>query len=96
MVLEDAESGNGYYIRFAEDGYLTAKASGAGKLQFSAEKSEYWIFSAHEEGGFVLRQSGDIDVKLIISQNAQSDVLRSIAGDEDANAVIFLKINHPE
>ena len=96
VVLEAAESGNGYYIRFAEDGYLTAKASGAGKLQFSAERSEYWIFSAHEEGGFVLRQSGDIDVKLIISQNAQSDVLRSIAGDEDANAVIFLKINHPE
>ena len=96
VVLEAAEPENGYYIRFAEDGYLTAKASGAGKLQFSAEKSEYWIFSAHEEGGFVLRQSGDIDVKLIISQNAQSDVLRSIAGDEDANAVIFLKINHPE
>ena len=43
-----------------------------------------------------MRQSGDIDVKLIISQNAQSDVLRSIAGDEDANAVILLKINHPE
>ncbi len=96
VVLEAADAENGYYIRFAEDGYLTAKASGAGKLQFSAEKSEYWIFSAHEEGGFVLHQSGDIDVKLIISQNAQSDVLRSIAGDEDANAVIFLKINHPE
>lgn len=96
VVLEAAYAENGYYIRFAEDGYLTAKASGAGKLQFSAEKSEYWIFSAHEEGGFVLRQSGDIDVKLIISQNAQSDVLRSISGEEDANAVIFLKINHPE
>lgn len=96
VVLEAADAENGYYIRFAEDGYLTAKASGAGKLQFSAEKSEYWIFSAHEDGGFVLRQSGDIDVKLIISQNAQSDVLRSTAGDEDANAVIFLKINHPE
>ena len=96
VVLEAAEVESGYYIRFAEDGYLTAKASGAGKLQFSAEKSEYWIFSAHDEGGFVLRQSGDIDVKLIISQRAPSDVLRSIAGDEDANAVIFLKINHPE
>ena len=96
VVLEAAETENGYYIRFAEDGYLTAKASGAGKLQFSAERSEYWIFSAHEEGGFVLRQSGDIDVKLIISQSAPSDVLRSIAGEEDANAVIFLKINHPE
>lgn len=44
----------------------------------------------------MLRQSGDIDVKLIISQNASSDVLRSIAGDEDANAVIFLKINNPQ
>ena len=96
VVLEAADAENGYYIRFAEDGYLTAKASGVGKLQFSAEKSEYWMFSAHEEGGFVLRQSGDIDVKLVISQNAQSDVLRSIAGDEDANAVIFLKINHLE
>lgn len=96
VELEAAEEEDGYYIRFAEDGYLTAKSSGAGKLQFSADKSEYWMFSAHEEGGFVLRQSGDIDVKLIISQNAQSDVLRSIAGDEDANAVIFFKINHPE
>lgn len=96
VVLEAAEEENGYYIRFANDGYLTAKASGAGKLQFSSEKSEYWLFSAHEEGGFVLRQSGDIDVKLIISQNASSDILRSISGDEDANAVIFLKINHPE
>lgn len=96
VVLEVAEESNGYYIRFADDGYLTANASGAGKLQFSAEKSDYWHFSTHEDGGFVLRQSGDIDVKLIISQNAQSDVLRSIAGDEDANAVIFLKINHPE
>lgn len=96
VILEAAEEENGYYIRFANDGYLTAKASGAGKLQFSSEKSEYWLFSAHEEGGFVLRQSGDIDVKLIISQNASSDILRSISGDEDANAVIFLKINHPE
>lgn len=96
VVLEAAAVENGYYIRFADDGYLTAKASGAGKLQFSGEKSEYWLFSAHEEGGFVLRQSGDIDVKLIISQNAPSDVLRSIAGDEDANAVIFLKINNPQ
>lgn len=96
VVLESADADNGYYIRFADEGYLTAKASGAGKLQFSNEKSEYWLFSTHEEGGFVLRQSGDIDVKLIISQNASSDVLRSIAGDEDANAVIFLKINNPQ
>jgi hypothetical protein len=96
VVLESADADNGYYIRFADEGYLTAKASGAGKLQFSDEKSEYWLFSTHNEGGFVLRQSGDIDVKLIIAHNASSDVLRSIAGDEDANAVIFLKINNPQ
>lgn len=95
VILEAADVDNGYYIRFAEDGYLTARAAGAGKLLFSKERSEYWLFSAHEQGGFVLRQSGDVDVKLIISQNAQSNVLRSIAGDEDANAVFLLRINNP-
>lgn len=95
VVLEKADVDNGYYIRFVEDGYLTARASGAGKLLFSEERSEYWLFSPHEQGGFVLRQSGDIDVKLIISQNAESNLLRSIAGDEDANAVYLLRINNP-
>ena len=94
VMLEKADASNGYYIRFADDGYLSATASGAGKLQFTDDRVAYWLFSPHEDGGFVLRQSGDIDVKLIVSQNAQSDVLRSIAGDEDANAVIFLKINN--
>ena len=94
VALEKADVANGYYIRFADDGYISATASGAGKLQFTDDRVAYWLFSPHEDGGFVLRQSGEIDVKLIISQNAQSDVLRSIAGDEDANAVIFLKINN--
>ncbi|MBR4995996.1 MAG: hypothetical protein IKY82_08045 [Alistipes sp.] len=93
VVLEPAAVDNGYYIRFEEDGYLTATSAGAGKLIFSDERSEYWLFSEHEDGGFVLRQSGDADVKLVISQNAPSDVLRSIAGDEDAVAVILLWIN---
>lgn len=94
VVLEPTDKDNAYYIRFVEYGYLTARAAGAGKLQFKDEKSEYWLFSAHEEGGFLLHQSGEEDVKLIISQNAQSDVLRSIAGDEDANAVVLLRINN--
>lgn len=94
IALESADIANGYYIRFVDEGYLSARASGAGKLQFTDDRVAYWLFSPHEDGGFVLRQSGDIDVKLIISQNAQSDILRSIAGEEDANAVIFLKINN--
>ncbi len=92
VTLEKAAS-NGYYIRF-EEGYLTATAAGPGKLKFSETKSEYWIFSTHPEGGFMLRQSGDIDVQLIISPKAKNgSLLRSVAGDEEGNAIILFRKN---
>ena len=65
-VTLEAAAENGYYIHF-KDGYLSATAAGAGKLTLTDEKSRYWIFSAHEDGGFVVRQSGEINVQLIIS-----------------------------
>lgn len=89
VTLEKAA--DGYYLHF-EEGYLTATAAGPGKLVFSDKKSNYWIFSAHAEGGFVLRQSGDIDVQLIISPKAKNgSLLRSIAGDEEGNAIILFR-----
>lgn len=89
VTLEKAA--DGYYLHFKE-GYLTATAAGPGKLIFSDKKSNYWIFSAHAEGGFVLRQSGDIDVQLIISPKAKNgSLLRSIAGDEEGNAIILFR-----
>ena len=85
---------NGYYILF-EDGYLSATDAGAGKLVLTKEKNHYWIFSAHNDGGFVLRQSGDIDVQLSISPKAKSDdaLLRSINGEEEGNAIILFRKN---
>ena len=93
VTLEKATS-NGYYILF-EDGYLSATDAGAGKLVLTKEKKHYWIFSAHNDGGFVLRQSGDIDVQLIISPKAKSDdaLLRSINGEEEGNAIILFRKN---
>ena len=92
VTLEKAAK-NGYYIRFKE-GYLTASAAGPGKLTISDEKSEYWIFSTHTDGGFMLHQSGDIDVQLIISPKAKNgSLLRSIAGDEEGNAIILFRKN---
>ena len=92
VTLEKAAK-DGYYIRFKE-GYLTATAAGPGKLTISDEKSEYWIFSTHTDGGFMLHQSGDIDVQLIISPKAKNgSLLRSIAGDEEGNAIILFRKN---
>ena len=91
VTLEAAE--NGYYIHF-KDGYLCATAAGAGKLTFTDEKSRYWIFSAHADGGFVVRQAGEIDVQLIISLKAKDGaLLRSVAGDEQGNAIILFRKN---
>ena len=91
VTLEKAT--DGYYIHF-DEGYLTATAAGPGKLIFSDKKINYWIFSAHPEGGFILRQSGDIDVQLIISPKAKNgSLLRSIAGDEEGNAIILFRKN---
>lgn len=90
--LESATE-NGYYIRF-EEGYLSATAAGAGKLAFTSKKSKYWIFSPHADGGFVVRESGDVDVQLIISPKAKDGaLLRSVAGDEEGNAIILFRKN---
>ena len=92
VTLKEAAE-NGYYIHF-KDGYLSATAAGAGKLTLTDEKSRYWIFSAHEDGGFVVRQSGEIDVQLIISPKAKNGaLLRSVAGDEQGNAIILFRKN---
>ena len=92
-VTLEAAAENGYYIHF-KDGYLSATAAGAGKLTLTTEKSRYWIFSAHEDGGFVVRQSGEIDVQLIISPKAKDGaLLRSVAGDEQGNAIILFRKN---
>ena len=92
--LEAADEANGYYIYFVGQGYLSAAKAGAGQLQFTDQRTKYWIFSNHPEGGFVVKQSGEIDVKLIISAYAKINaLLRSIAGDEDGNAVMLWRIN---
>ncbi len=94
IYLEASESPNGYYIRFSTQGYLTATAAGAGKLAFSNTRSHFWHFANHPDGGFILTQSGDIDVKLIISPHARIDaLLRSVAGEEEGNAVLLFKHN---
>ena len=92
--LEAADEADGYYIYFVGQGYLSAAKAGAGQLQFTDQRTKYWIFSNHPEGGFVVKQSGEIDVKLIISAYARINaLLRSIAGDEDGNAVMLWRIN---
>ena len=101
--LEDAEAmainliqsqdQKGYYIQFSDERFLTATKNSAGALKLSAEKSEYWIFSEHSEGGFILKQSGKVNVKLIISKRAKSDILRSIDGEESGEGVILIRIN---
>lgn len=92
-VTLEAATENGYYIRF-DGGYLSATAAGAGKLVLTSDKSKYWLFSAHANGGFVVRQQGDIDVQIIISPKAKDGaLLRSIAGDEEGNAIVLFRKN---
>ena len=92
--LEAADEADGYYVYFVGQGYLSAAKAGAGQLQFTDQRTKYWIFSNHPEGGFVVKQSGEIDVKLIISAYAKINaLLRSIAGDEDGNAVMLWRIH---
>lgn len=90
IYLEKAETVNCYYVRFADNGYLTAMGVGAGKLQFVAEKEDYWRFVEHEDGGFELRHS-KYKVKLIISRKATESVLRSIADYEEGRAILLFK-----
>lgn len=88
-----SEDERGYYIQFTDGRYLTATDNKAGSLALSSQKSNYWIFSEHNEGGFILKQSGGINVKLIISKRAKGDILRSIDGEESGGGVIFIRIN---
>ena len=92
IVLERAAE-NGYYLRFPNKGYIVAIGAKAGALRFSDKPDNYWLFSAHSEGGFVLRQSGKIDVQIIISPTAPNALLRSIAGDEEGNGVVLFRQN---
>ena len=93
VVLEQADNGKGYYIRFADKGYLVAIAAKAGALRFSDKPDNYWIFSQHAEQGFEVRQAGDIDVQLIISQTASDALLRSVAGDAEGLGIVLFRHN---
>ena len=93
VTLEKSDKENGYYIKFEGGKYLIANDNSAGALELTDERSHYWLFSDHADGGFELKQSGAIDVKLIISKRAKSDILRSVDGQESGGAVILIRIN---
>lgn len=93
VKLIRSEVADGYYIMFANDQYLIATDNAAGSLSLSSDKSNYWIFSEHGDGGFIMKQSGNLNVKLIVSKRAKSDILRSVDGDESGGAVILIRIN---
>ncbi len=93
VKLIRSEVADGYYIMFANGQYLIATDNAAGSLSLSSDKSNYWIFSEHGDGGFIMKQSGVLNVKLIVSKRAKSDILRSVDGDESGGAVILIRIN---
>lgn len=89
-VIELVSADGGYYLRFEGCGYLMATSASAGALVFTDEPS-VWQFAESAEGGFEVRQAGEVDAQLIFSPRAQSDLLRSIAGDEQGGGVrLFL------
>ena len=89
-VVELVSADGGYYLRFEGCGYLMATSASAGALVFTDEPA-VWQFAESAEGGFELRQAGELDAQLIFSPRAQSDLLRSIAGDEPGGGVrLFL------
>lgn len=89
-VVELVSADGGYYLRFEGCGYLMATSASVGALAF-ADEPTVWQFAESAEGGFVLRQAGEVDAQLIFSPRAQSDLLRSIAGDEQGGGVrLFL------
>ena len=89
-VVELVSADGGYYLRFEGCGYLMATSASAGALVF-ADEPAVWQFAESAEGGFELRQAGEVDAQLIFSPRAQSDLLRSIAGDEQGDGVrLFL------
>lgn len=57
----------------------------------SPDRDRYWIFT-DREGGFDVRQAGDIAVKLVISERATSALLRSVAADEEGNPVVLFRL----
>ncbi len=90
VILEAADVRNGYYIRFADEGYLTAVGAGPGNLRLSSDRERYWIFS-ERTGGFDVRQAGDTAVKIVISERASSALLRSVAIDEEGNPIVLFR-----
>ena len=89
-VVELVLADGGYYLRFEGCGYLMATSASAGALVFADEPS-VWQFAESADGGFEVRQAGEVDAQLIFSPRAQSDLLRSIAGDEQGGCVrLFL------
>ena len=89
-VVELVSADGGYNLRFEGCGYLMATSASAGALVFTDEPA-VWQFAESAEGGFELRQAGEVDAQLIFSPRAQSDLLRSIAGDEQGGGVrLFL------
>lgn len=88
--VELVSADGGYYLRFEGCGYLMATSASAGALVF-ADEPAVWQFAESAEGGFELRQAGEVDAQLIFSPRAQGDLLRSIAGDEQGGGVrLFL------
>ena len=89
-VVELVSADGGYYLRFEGCGYLMATSASVGALVF-ADEPTVWQFAESAEGGFVLRQADGVNAQLIFSPRAQSDLLRSIAGDEPGGGVrLFL------
>ena len=86
-VVELKAAEGGFYLYFEGCGYLMATSSSAGALSFTDDPVAAWQFAESAEGGFEVRQMGEIDAQLIFSQRAQQDLLRSIAGDEQGGGI---------
>lgn len=86
-VVELQPATEGFYLYFEGYGYLTATSAKAGALSYAEEPVAAWQFAECAEGGFELRQVGDVSAQLIFSQRATQDLLRSIAGDEQGGGV---------
>ena len=96
VTLESAGVGNGYYLHFEGDGYLSATGSGAGKLRFTESPAEYWIVTENPSGGFDMLLSGDKFVRMVVSRTAREALLRSVAADEQGNAIVLIRIGRQE
>ena len=91
--LEAANNRDTYYIYFIGEGYLMATESNTGCLTFTDEPRHAWLFS-NTDGGFEVRQQGDIDALLIVSRRATDRLIRSLAGDEDdGNPIVLFRKN---